>query len=246
MDVHADATRPDSGSEASRPGGALARRDFPWARVAGLLGMDPSGAEVAMRDAERARAKVRAAAQAFREADDDRRAGRTPGTALAAHPDFPTGLGMSLVGASVLWDTPDVTAELALRVAKDHHEGGEDELAASFIALIQEVAQPGRDDAAAWAAQSLLVSVMQRQGDAAGADALARDLAAHGIPIDLWRDAAPCLPEDSLAWHGGALVAGLGPRRDDRAISVEAAQEHLQELLEAMERDRDAEKDAGH
>ena len=60
--------------------------------------------------------------------------------------------------------------------------------------------------AVAWAAQSLLVSILQRSGSPARAEEIARDLAAHAIPIDLWRDDDPSLPDDSMAWHGGAFV----------------------------------------
>lgn len=222
---------------------AVDRSDFPWGRVSGLLGVDPADAPVALRDAERAGEAVAAASRAFLQADDDRRAGRTPSSPIAAHPDFPTGVGMSLVGAGVLWGQTAHVPAIALRMAKDHYEDGDDELAASFIALVQQTAEPSRDDAEAWSAQSLLVAVLQRSGDPAAADALARDLAAHAVPIDLLRDAAPHLPEESMDWHGGALVEGMPPRRDDRALSVESAEEHLQRLMTEMLREAEAEED---
>lgn len=223
--------------------GAVERADFPWARVSGLLGIDPAGAEVALRDADRSREAVREASRAFLDADDDRRAGRVPSSPIAAHPDFPTGVAMSLVGAGVLWGETSFVPAIALRAAKDLHEDGEDELAASFIALVGETAEPGRDDAAAWAAQSLLVAVLQRSGTATDADALARDLAAHSVPLDLWRDDDPTLPDDALAWHGGALVEGMGPRRDRTALTVEGAEDYLQALMRDMLRDDEAEAD---
>lgn len=227
----------------SGPERALDRPNFPWQRVAGLLGLAAADAPVALHDTDAAREAVIAASRAFLAADDDRRAGRVPASPLGAHPDFPTGVGMSLVGAGVLWGETALVPAVALRVAKDHHEAGDDELAASFVAVVQQTALPGRDDAEAWAAQSLLVSILQRSGSPADADALARDLAAHAVPLDLWRDADPHLPEDSLDWHGGALVAGMPPRRDDRALSVEGAEEHLQQLMTEMLREREAEDD---
>lgn len=223
--------------------GAIDRPGFPIAHVADLLGLDAAGAEVALRDAERTREAVDGASRAFLAADDDRRAGRTPSSPIAAHPDFPTGVGMALIGAGVLWEATALVPAIALRVAKDHHEDGDDALAASFIAVVQQSAAPGRDDAEAWAAQSLLVSVLQRSGRAEDADALARDLAAHAVPIDLWRDAAPHLPETTMDWHGGALVEGMPPRRDDRSLSVESAEEHLRTLMTGMLRDAEAEDD---
>lgn len=224
---------------------AIDRPGFPLERVATLLGLDAASAEVALRDADRSRAAVREASRAFLAADDERRAGRVPSSGIAAHPDFPTGVGMALVGAGVLWEATELVPAIALRVAKDHHEDGEDDLAASFLAVVQQTAVPGRDDAEAWAAQSLLVSVLQRSGSATDADALARDLAAHAVPIDLWRDDDPHLPDTTLAWHGGALVEGMPPRRDDRALSVETAQEHVQSLLVEMLREAEAETDDG-
>lgn len=225
--------------------GALDRPDFPFSRVASLLGLDPAGAEVALRDAERSREAVRDASRAYLAADDDRRAGRTPSSPIAAHPDFPTGVGMSLIGAGVLWGETAYVPAIALRAAKDRFLDGDDELAASFVALVQQTALPGRDDAEAWGAESLLVSLLQRSGSASDADALARDLAAHAVPIDLWRDDDPVLPDDSLAWHGGALVEGMGPRRDERSLSVEGVEDYLQRLMTEMLRDAEAEDDGG-
>lgn len=227
---------------------ALSRPDFPLARVARRLGLDPAHAEVTLRDDDTARAAIARSVQEFLATDDDRRAGRPPATALALDPDFPTGVGMALVGAAVLWEARDLVPKVALRVAKDHHEDGADELAASYLALVQESVDPGErrdDDALAWAAQSLLVAVLQRRGEPAQADALARDLAAHGIPIDLWRDADPTLPDDSMAWHGGAFVGGMPPRRDERSLSVEDVHDYLETLLADMRREQDAEGGAG-
>ncbi|MGO1286708.1 MAG: hypothetical protein ACTHUU_16475 [Brachybacterium sp.] len=225
---------------------ALSRPDFPFVRVAHRLGIDPAQAEVALRDDEKARAAVAEAVQAFLAADDDRRAGRPPSSAIALDPDFPTGVGMALVGAAVLWDARDLVPRVALRVAKDHFEDGADELAASYIALVQESVDPGedsRDDAVAWAAQSLLVSVLQRSGSPAQAEEIARDLAAHAIPIDLWRDDDPSLPDDSMAWHGGAFVGGIPPRRDERSLSYEDVHDYMNSLLADTHREQQAEGD---
>lgn len=226
---------------------ALSRPDFPFARVARRLGMDPAGAEVALRDDEAVRAAIARSVEEFLAADDERRAGRTPSSPLALDPDFPTGVGMALVGAAVLWDTRDLVPRIALRVAKDHYEDGADELAASYLALVQESVDPGEDsadDAIAWAAQSLLVSVLQRSGDPVQADAIARDLAAHAIPIDLWRDDDPTLPDDSMAWHGGAFVGGIPPRRDERSLSFEDVHDYMDTLLAQTRREQEAEGDA--
>lgn len=225
---------------------ALARPDFPYARVAARLGVPADEAELVLRDDDRARAAIAGAVGEFLAADDDRRAGRTPASPLALDPDFPTGVGMALVGAAVLWDARDLVAKVALRVAKDHHEDGADELAASYIALVQESVDPGEDteaDTLAWAAQSLLVAVLQRTGDGARADEIARDLAAHSIPLDLWRDDDPTLPDDSMAWHGGAFVGGIPPRRDERSLSYEDVHDYMNALLADMEREQQAEDD---
>jgi hypothetical protein len=227
---------------------ALSRPDFPSARVARRLGLDPADAELDLRDDETVRAAIARSVEEFLEADDDHRAGRTPRTALALDPDFPTGVGMALVGAAVLWDARDLVPRVALRVAKDHHEDGADELAASYAALAQESIDPGEDgaeDAIAWAAQSLLVSVLQRRGDPARADEIARDLAAHAIPLDLWRDDDPGLPDDSMAWHGGAFVGGIPPRRDERSLSFEDVHDYMNSLLADMRREQEAESDEG-
>ena len=225
---------------------ALSRPDFPFARVARRLGLDPAGAEIALRDDETVRAALARSIQEYLAADDDHRAGRPPATALALDPDFPTGVGMALVGAAVLWEARDLVPRLALRVAKDHHEDGADDLAASYLALVLESIDPGedsRDDALAWAAQSLLLSVMQRSGDPARAAEIARDLAAHAIPLDLWRDDDPSLPDDSMSWHGGAFVGGIPPRRDERSLSVEDVHDYLSTLLAETRREQDAEDD---
>ena len=225
---------------------ALSRPDFPFARVARRLGLDPAGAEIALRDDETVRAALARSIQEYLAADEDHRAGRPPATALALDPDFPTGVGMALVGAAVLWEARDLVPRLALRVAKDHHEDGADDLAASYLALVLESIDPGedsRDDALAWAAQSLLLSVMQRSGDPARAAEIARDLAAHAIPLDLWRDDDPSLPDDSMAWHGGAFVGGIPPRRDERSLSVEDVHDYLSTLLAETRREQDAEDD---
>lgn len=225
---------------------ALSRPDFPVARVARRLGLDSEGAELALHDDERVRAALARSVEEFLAADDDRRAGRPPSSELARDPDFPTGVGMALVGAAVLWEARDLVPKVALRVAKDHYEDGADELAASYIALVQESVEPGErsdDDALAWAAQSLLVSVLQRSGDPARADEIARDLAAHAIPIDLWRDDDPTLPDDSLAWHGGAFVGGIPPRRDERRLSFEDVHDYMDTLMADMQREQAAEDD---
>ena len=225
---------------------ALSRPDFPVARVARRLGLDPAGADLALRDDEQVRAALESSVEEFLAADDERRAGRMPTSELALDPDFPTGVGMALVGAAVLWEAQDLITKVALRVAKDHHEDGADELAASYIALVQESVEPGErsdDDALAWAAQSLLVSVLQRSGDPARADEIARDLAAHAIPMDLWRDDDPTLPDDSMAWHGGAFVGGIPPRRDERRLSFEDVHDYMNTLLADMRREQEAEED---
>ena len=225
---------------------ALSRPDFPFARVARRLGLDPAGAEIALRDDETVRAALARSIQEYLVADEDHRAGRAPATALALDPDFPTGVGIALVGAAVLWEARDLVPRLALRVAKDHHEDGADDLAASYLALVLESIDPGedsRDDALAWAAQSLLLSVMQRSGDPARAAEIARDLAAHAIPLDLWRDDDPSLPDDSMSWHGGAFVGGIPPRRDERSLSVEDVHDYLSTLLAETRREQDAEDD---
>lgn len=232
---------------------ALSRPDFPFARVARRLGIEAAGAagaEVALRDAEQTRAAIARASLAFLAADDDRRAGRIPADPIALDPDFPTGVGMSLVGAAVLWEYREFVPQIALRVAKDHYEDGRDDLAASFIALVQESVEPGsegspEDEASAWAAQSLLVSVLQRSGSPAQADEIARDLAAHNIPLDLWRADDPSLPDDSMAWHGGAFVGGIPPRRDERHLSYEDVHDYLDQLLADMRREEAAETEQG-
>ncbi|GAA1488500.1 hypothetical protein [Brachybacterium sacelli] len=235
-----------SGALAPTRDAALSRPDFPFTRVARRLGIDPAEAEMALRDDERARAAISRTVGEFLEADDARRAGRAPRTAIGLDPDFPTGVGMALVGAAVLWDARDLVPRVALRVAKDHYEDGADELAASYIALVQESLDPGEDsedDAVAWAAQSLLVSVLQRSGSPAQADEVARDLAAHAIPIQLWRDDDPTLPDESMAWHGGAFVGGIPPRRDERSLSYEDVHDYMNTLLAEMRREQQAEGD---
>lgn len=230
---------------------ALSRPDFPYSRVARRLGIDPAGAEVALHDGDRTREAISRASRAFLAADDDRRAGRLPVDPIAQDPDFPTGVGMSLVGAAVLWEHREHVPQIALRVAKDHYEDGRDDLAASFIALVQESVEPaeeggpGRDEASAWAAQSLLVSVLQRSGSPAQADEIARDLAAHNIPLDLWRSDDPTLPDDSMSWHGGAFVGGIPPRRDERHLSYEDVHDYLDQLLADMRREEAAEQEPG-
>ena len=72
---------------------------------------------------------------------------------------------------------------------------------------------------------------------------IARDLAAHAIPIDLWRDDDPSLPDDSLAWHGGAFVGGIPPRRDERSLSYEDVHDYMNTLLAETRRAQDAEGD---
>lgn len=226
------------------PHAALDRADFPFRRVARRLGIDPAGAEVTLRDGDQARAAVAEAVRTYLAGDDDLRAGKAPSTPIALDPDFPTGVGMALVGAAVLWEARDLVPQVALRVAKDQYEDGADELAASYIALVQESVDPGedtRDDAIAWAAQSLLVSVLQRSGSPAQAEEVARDLVAHAIPIELWRDDDPTLPDDSMAWHGGAFVGGIPPRRDERSLSFEDVHDYLDSLLQETRREQQAE-----
>lgn len=233
---------------------ALSRSEFPFARVARRLGIEPTGAEVALRDQDTAWNAIASASEEFLAADDDRRAGRLPARPIAQDPDFPTGVGMALVGAAVLWEYRAYVPQIALRVAKDHYEDGRDGLAASFIALVQEsvdpakssaagnaVGQHGKDEALAWAAQSLLVSVLQRSGSPAQADEIARDLAAHNIPLALWTADDPTLPDDSMAWHGGAFVGGIPPRRDERHLSYEDVHDYLDQLLSNMQREEAAE-----
>lgn len=222
---------------------ALERAAFPWSRVAGVLGLDPDEAELALRDEDRTREAVLAASRAHLAADDDRRAGRVPDTAIAAHPDFPTGMGMSLIGAGVLWEVTDLVPQIALRVAKDHHEDGDEELAASFAAMVAEFARPPEDDAVAWAAQSLLVDVFTRAGSPDRADALARDLAAHAVPgHGVVREGGVVVPPQ-VQGHGGAFVEGMPPRRDGRALTFEEAAEYVDSLLTDSLREREAEGD---
>lgn len=223
---------------------ALARPDFPYQRVARRLGIDPGGAEVELRDGDRARDAVADASRAFLVADDERRAGRAPSSPIALDPDFPTGVGMSLIGAGMLWEEKRYIPQIALRVAKDHHEMGEQDLAASFIAVVQETAEPERDDAEAWAAQSLLVAVLQRAGAAAQSAEIAQDLVDHAVPLELWRQDDPSLPDDSMSWHGGAFVGGIPPRRDERHLSYEDVHDYLDQLLAEMRRAEEAEGDA--
>ncbi|MDN6301973.1 MAG: hypothetical protein L0J57_02830 [Brachybacterium sp.] len=235
-----------SGALAPTRDAALERPAFPFARVARRLGLDPAQAELVLRDDEKVRAAIARSVQEFLAAADAQRAGRAPSTALALDPAFPTGVGRARVGAAVLWDARDLVPRVALRVAKDHFEDGADELAASYIALVQEGIEPGEDsvdDALAWAAQSLLVSVLQRSGSPAQADEIARDLAAHAIPLDLWRDDDPTLPDDSMAWHGGAFVGGIPPRRDERSLSFEDVHDYMNTLLADTRREQEAEGD---
>lgn len=222
---------------------ALARSDFPYQRVARRLGIDPDWAESALSDTARARAAIADASRAFLAADDERRAGRIPSTPIALDPDFPTGVGMSLVGAGMLWEEKQFIPQIALRVAKDHHEMGEQDLAASFLAVVQETAEPVLHDAEAWAAQSLLVAVLQRAGAAAQSAEIAQDLVDHSVPLELWRQDDPSLPDDSMAWHGGAFVGGIPPRRDERHLSYEDVHDYLDQLLSEMRREEEAEGD---
>ena len=224
---------------------ALSRADFPLARVARRLGLSSEGAGAVLRDPERARTAVSASITAYLAADDAHRAGHPPTSAIATDPDFPTGVGMALVGAALLWDARDLIPPVALRVARDHYEDGADELAVSYIALVQESVDPGGEaeqDSLAWAAQSLLVAVLQRSGAPAQAAEIARDLVAHGIPLDLWRSEDPQAPDDSLAWHGGAFVGGIPPRRDERSLSFEDVHDYLATLLADTRREQQAEQ----
>ena len=104
---------------------ALARLNFPYQRVARRLGIDPGGAELALRDADRARDAIADASRAFLTADDECRAGRTPSSPIALDPDFPTGVGMSLIGAGMLWEEKELIPQIALRVAKDRRGAGD-------------------------------------------------------------------------------------------------------------------------
>lgn len=238
---------PDPSAELTGPRArALDRPDFPVARVARRLGLDPTSAQEVLADGGRMREAIAVQIEEFIAADDDRRAGRTPSGPLGLDPDFPTGVGMALVGAAVLWEARDLVPRVALRVAKDCYEDGEDELAASYCALVQESVDPGQDDVSAWAAQSLLVAVLQRSGDPARADEIARDLARNAIPIALWQDDDPSLPDDSMAWHGGAFVGGIPPRRDERHLSYEDVHDYLDDLLAQTRREYAAEDDEQH
>src|SRR5699024_12322576 len=89
--------RQTSGALAPTRRQARARPDFPFARVARRLGVDPAQAETVLHDDERAREAIARAVEQFLVAYDERRAGRAPSTALALDPDFPTGVGMALV-----------------------------------------------------------------------------------------------------------------------------------------------------
>src|SRR5690625_5651482 len=97
---------------------ALARLNFPYQRVARRLGIDPGGSELALRDADRARDAIADASRAFLTADDERRAGRTPSSPIALAPDFPTGVGLSLIGAGRLWAGKVLRTQMARRVAE--------------------------------------------------------------------------------------------------------------------------------
>lgn len=231
----------------SHASSALDRPEFPWRRVAGLLGLDADRAQAALRDEEDSRAAVEQACRDFIAADDERRAGRTPSSPIAAHPDFPTGVAMSLIGACVLWQAPRYLPALGLRAAIDHYEDGDDEIAASFVGLVRQHAEAGEHSAEAWAAESLLLAIQQRSGDPAEAEILARDLVAHHVPLSLWRETSPGshLPDDTMAWHGGAMVEGMPPRRDGSALSVEDAEAYLQQLMTQMQHEAEAESDGG-
>ena len=231
----------------STPSSALDRPEFPWRRVSALLGLEAEDAQVALRDDERSREAVEQACRDFIAADDDRRAGRTPSVAVASHPDFPTGIVMSLIGACVLWKAHRYLPALGLRAAIDHYEDGDDEIAASFVGLVRQYAQAEQNSAEAWAAESLLLAIMQRSGDPAEAEVLARDLAAHHVPLDLWQETSPgsSLPDDTMTWHGGALVEGMPPRRDGSALSIEDAEAYLQQLMTEMQHEAEAEGDRG-
>jgi hypothetical protein len=85
--------------------------------------------------------------------------------------------------------------------------------------------------------------VLQRSGDPARAAEIAADLAAHAIPIDLWCDDDPTLPDDSMAWHGGAFVGGIPPRRDERRLSYEDVHDYMSTLLADKRREQEAEED---
>lgn len=224
---------------------ALDRPEFPWQRVAGLLGLDTERAQVALRDEDGSREAVEQACRDFIAADDERRAGRTPSSPIAAHPDFPTGTAMSLIGACVLWQAHRYLPSLGLRAAIDHYEDGDDEIAASFVGLVRQHAETAETSAEAWAAESLLLAIMQRSGDPAEAEVLARDLIAHHVPLDLWRETSPGshLPDDAMDWHGGAMVEGMPPRRDGSALSVEDAEAYLQQLMTEMQHEAEAEGD---
>lgn len=231
----------------SRPSSALDRPEFPWRRVSALLGLEAEDAQVALRDDERSREAVEQACRDFIAADDERRAGRIPSSPIALHPDFPTGTGMSLIGACVLWQAHRYLPALGLRAAIDHYEDGDDEIAASFVGLVRQHAEAGENSAEAWAAESLLLAIMQRSGDPAEAEILARELVAYHVPLDLWRETSPGshLPDDAMDWHGGAMVEGMPPRRDGSALSVEDAEAYLHQLMTQMQHEAEAEGDGG-
>jgi hypothetical protein len=61
------------------------------------------------------------------------------------------------------------------------------------------------------------------------------------VPVDLFRDDDPHLPDESMTWHGGAFVEGMPPRRDGQALSVEDAGAYVEELLRRTLREREVE-----
>src|SRR5699024_1834634 len=148
------------------------------------------------------------------------------------------------IGAGMAWEEKELIPQIALRVAKDHREMGEQDLAASFIAVVQATAEPERADAEAWAAQPLQVAVLPRAGAAARAAEVAPARVDHPVPLELGRQDDPSLPDGSLSWHGGAFVGGIPPRRDERHLSYEDVHDYLDQLLADMRRDEEAEGDA--
>jgi hypothetical protein len=236
---------PDAGTALVPPHErALARPASPSGGVARLLGIDPSEAEIVLHDEERMHRAISEAGTCLPRGR--RRSPRGPHPALGDRhgPRVPPpARAWRCSGPPPSGEQREDVPRIALRVAKDLYENREDDLAASFLGLVQESVDPGGDEASAWAAQSLLMQIMQRSGDPAKADEIARDLAAHSIPLDLWRDDDPTLPDDSMAWHGGAFVGGIPPRRDERHLSYEDVHDYLDQLLTGMRREQEAEQD---
>ena len=220
---------------------ALQQDGFPARRVAARLGLDPDRAGELLHRDDVMQQAVRSSVQQYREALQAERGGHPVPEPLATDPDFPVATGQALVGAVLLWEVHEELPPLALAVARELYDMGETELASSYLSLAQQYAEPDRDDEVAWAAQSLLAAVLTRAGASVQAQEVAADLAAHGIDPNLWQQDDPRLPDDSMAWHGGAFVGGIPPRRDERHLSVEDVQDYLAQLLRETSRTQDVE-----